>query len=460
MAVLMFLVPRASGGGAEKVIVSLASAMAEEHTVYLVTTIREDGVETYPFSERVNYLNVYSWAEEAHPAAPAQASPQPVPGGPGTRIRAAIRRRLSFWAKQMPASVVEPVKEQVFKPEQEFQIRTVREMKEALGVDCAVSFLNSANYINVMSRAGERTIVSIRSYPESRYAPADNWTEAGRARIRTVCELADCVVSVAKETADCMAAVYGVPAEKMRVIYNYVDLEDIARRRAEPLADPDLEQTLEKAGFVFVSTGRLTEKKGQWHLIRAFRTVLRTHPDALLVIPGREGKGRDNTAELLHSVIRENGLAGRVLLPGWCPNPYALLARCDAFVETSFNEGFPNALAEAMALGLPVISTDCRSGPREILAPSTDYSVKATAAEVAEFGILVPECSGKHLLAEPLEPEEEILAGAMLSLLEDRDLRDRFREKSLERARQFSKGDTLSQWKALIEGGEGAMEET
>ena len=72
----------------------------------------------------------------------------------------------------------------------------------------------------------------------------------------------------------------------------------------------------------------------------------------------------------------------------------------------------------------------------------------------------MPECSGRHLLAEPLEPEEEILAGAMLSLLEDRDLRDRFREKSLERARQFSKGDTLSQWKALIEGGEGAMEET
>lgn len=452
MAVLMFLVPRASGGGAEKVIVSLASAMAEEHTVYLVTTIREDGVETYPFSDRVNYLNVYRWAEQQRADAPAFVVTQPSSAGMRARIRAAIRKHLSFWAKQMPATVVEPVKEQVFKPEQDFQIRTVREMKKALGISCAVSFLNSANYINVMSRVGERTIVSIRSYPESRYAPSDNWTEAGRARIRAVCEHADCIVPVAKETGDCMAAVYGVPAEKMKVIYNYVDMEDIARRRSQSLASPDLEQALEKAGFVFISTGRLTEKKGQWHLIRAFREVLRTHPDALLVIPGREGKGRDNVADLLRSVIEENGLTGKVLLPGWCGNPYALLARCDAFVETSFNEGFPNALAEAMALELPVISTDCRSGPREILAPETDYSVKAAAAEYAAFGILVPECSGNHLLTEALEPEEEILAKAMLSLVEDGELRKHYREKSLERARQFSKSETLSQWKALIEG--------
>ena len=393
-----------------------------------MTTIREDGVETYPFSDRVNYLNVYCWAEQQRADAPAFVVTQPSSAGMRARIRSALRKHLSFWAKQMPATVVEPVKEQVFKPEQDFQIRTVREMKKTLGISCAVSFLNSANYINVMSRVGERTIVSIRSYPESRYAPSDNWTEAGRARIRAVCEHADCIVPVAKETGDCMAAVYGVPAEKMKVIYNYVDMEDIACRRSQSLASPDLEQALEKAGFVFIST------------------------DALLVIPGREGKGRDNVADLLRSVIEENGLTGKVLLPGWCGNPYALLARCDAFVETSFNEGFPNALAEAMALELPVISTDCRSGPREILAPETDYSVKAAAAEYAAFGILVPECSGNHLLTEALEPEEEILAKAMLSLVEDGELRKHYREKSLERARQFSKSETLSQWKALIEG--------
>ncbi len=452
MAVLMFLVPRTSGGGAEKVIVSLASRMAEKHQVYLVTTVREDGVESYPCSSKVVCYNVYRWVEDHKSDAVCEAAGKPensVANRP-EKLLLRIRKRMARWAKSLPDAFVDPVREQVQNADLAFQIRIVREMKQAFGVDCAISFLNSANYINVMSCSGERTLVSVRSYPESRYAPADNWTESGRAKIRTVSDRADIIVPVAKEIADCLTEIYEIPAEKMQVIYNWVDLEQISRKRDLPLQNPWLEKALAEAEFVFVSTGRLTEKKGQWHLIRAFRTVLQSHPGALLVIPGREGKGRDNVADFLRSVIGENGLTGRVLLPGWCDNPYALLSRCDVFVETSFNEGFPNALAEAMAMGLPVISTDCRSGPREILAPDTDYAMKTCTADFAEYGILVPECSGNHLMMEPLEPEEEILAKAMISLIKDRDLWEHYRKKSLERALCFSKEGLVAQWQRLI----------
>ena len=109
-----------------------------------------------------------------------------------------------------------------------------------------------------------------------------------------------------------------------------------------------------------------------------------------------------------------------------------------------------NALVEAMAVGLPVVSTDCRSGPREILAPDTDYSKKAESAEFAEYGILVPECSGNKLTTDSLEKEETILSEAMLALVEDQALRERYREKSVKRARLLTPEEALSQWESLI----------
>lgn len=451
-SVLMFLVPRASGGGAEKVLVSLASQLAEEHKVYLVTTIREDGTENYPYSEKLTYLNVYHWAKrsEAEKETETAENRSDTAGQQlSDRIHLKVRKALGTLAIKLLPVAVEPAKKQVENADFSFQIQSVREMKKAFGVTCAISFLNSANYINVMSCVGERTIVSIRSYPESRYAPPDNWSEDGRKRIAAVCQRADWIVPVSKETADCIAWVYDAPAEKLRVIYNGVDLEEISRKGKEPLENPELAGAIEKAGFVFVSPGRLTEKKGQWHLIRAFREILKRHPDALLIIPGRPGKGKEDVADYLRQVIEENGMEDRVLLPGFCRNPYALLARCDAFVSASFNEGFPNALVEAMAVGLPVISTDCRSGPREILAPESDYHDKTAVIDCAEYGVLVPECSGNKFTCEPLEAEEAFLAQAMLKFINDPEIYQCYKERSLMRAQQFTAKNIVKKWLLL-----------
>ena len=116
----------------------------------------------------------------------------------------------------------------------------------------------------------------------------------------------------------------------------------------------------------------------------------------------------------------------------------------------ALNEGFPNALIEAMALGLPVISSDCSSGPREILAPDTDCLAKATTVSVEQFGLLVPVCSGKRLVTEPLEAEEEILAEAMCRVMEDDALRERLSAASVDRARQLSSDVFLSKWEEVV----------
>ena len=112
---------------------------------------------------------------------------------------------------------------------------------------------------------------------------------------------------------------------------------------------------------VVLSVGRLSQEKDYATLLRAFAEVVRSRP-ARLVILG-EGSERENLLELASRL----GVSQRVALPGFDINPFAYMSKAGVFVLSSRYEGFPNTLAQAMACGVPVVSTDCRSGPREIL---------------------------------------------------------------------------------------------
>jgi N-acetylgalactosamine-N,N'-diacetylbacillosaminyl-diphospho-undecaprenol 4-alpha-N-acetylgalactosaminyltransferase len=98
------------------------------------------------------------------------------------------------------------------------------------------------------------------------------------------------------------------------------------------------------------------------------------------------GEGPERAA--LEETARTWGVADRVLLPGFAANPYALMRGADLFVLSSNAEGFPNALVEAMALGVPVVATNCASGPSEILADAPRHAVADVT--FAEHGVLVP----------------------------------------------------------------------
>ena len=120
-------------------------------------------------------------------------------------------------------------------------------------------------------------------------------------------------------------------------------------------------------------------------------------------------------------------------------NPYKYLSKCAVFVLSSNSEGFPNVVVEAMVCGCCVISTDCLSGPREILAPNSDFSFRLEDdLELAQYGVLVPI------------QNKELLAKAMGLILDDKELRNGYKQKAFQRAKDFAVEKILKQYEEVI----------
>ena len=200
----------------------------------------------------------------------------------------------------------------------------------------------------------------------------------------------------------------------INVIYNPVDIQELQIRMQENV-DIDLDDD----NFYFSAVGNFRKEKNFPLLVDAF-AYLKGKACRLLLI----GDGPD--AGIMKQKISEYGIESQVVFCGRDKNPFRYMHRSDAFVLCSDVEGFPNVLLEALACGKAVISTDCRSGPREMLAPSTDpaFQLKDRFSE-EEFGILSPVGDAKTL------------AMSMEMLITDRDMRNRLQQKAAKRAADF-----------------------
>lgn len=167
----------------------------------------------------------------------------------------------------------------------------------------------------------------------------------------------------------------GLGRDKVTVIANPVDVDEIERLAST--SDERID-ALPAGVPVILGVGRLSAQKDFATLITAFAAVRRRHV-ALLVLLG-EGEERAKLQRLVDSL----GLSADVHMPGWVPNPFVFMRRAAVFVLSSRYEGLPNALLQAMAVGAPVISTDCSSGPSDIL-------------DGGRWGTLVPVCDARAL---------------------------------------------------------------
>lgn len=185
--------------------------------------------------------------------------------------------------------------------------------------------------------------------------PAGRWKLWRLARLY---RQADAIIANSAGVRDDIAQVAGIPGARIHLVRNPVitpDLESLAATPVEHpwLDDPDVP--------VVIGAGGLRQQKDFATLIRALALLRRRRPARLLLL----GQGRQESR--LREMTDELGLHDYVEFVGFVNNPYPWLARCSIFALSSRWEGSPNVLTEALALGTPVVSTDCRSGPREIL---------------------------------------------------------------------------------------------
>lgn len=304
----------------------------------------------------------------------------------------------------------------------------------------------------VMSLGGSANLMSILAF-RNPVVRVDMFISLGRKGFfgfvfkllaRILFHRAGRVIAVSQTIAKDLQERYGVSPKKLQIIYNPVDVEGIQKKAKEKIP---LEYQEIFSHPIVVTMGRLTRQKGQWHLLRAFKEVKRRVPDAELISLG-EGELRERL-ELLAS---ELGIAESVYFLGWQENPFKYLARAKVFVLPSLWEGLPDVLLEALAAGLPVISSDCRSGPREILAPCSDIGRQTNQRERGEYGILLPVCDGKWRRGfAPLTVQEHTMAEAITHVLGDAQAQKNMRALSVQRARDFDIQTIIPQWRFLWE---------
>jgi glycosyltransferase involved in cell wall biosynthesis len=280
------------------------------------------------------------------------------------------------------------------------RLRALRRELDDLSPDIVISFLTKINVLTLLASlgTGRPVIVSERNNPHMQQA-----NHLWAWMIALLHWRADGIVMQTQASLECLRA---AARRRACVIPNPITIS--------PIAGPA------RGGFVLAAVGRLTWQKGFDLLIKAFAHVADRHPDWQLVIWG-EGDARP----ALERQIVDEGLSGRITLPGNSASPDVWTGQADAFVMSSRYEGFGNALCEAMAAGLPVVSFDCDYGPGEII-------------DSEENGVLVPK------------GDVEALAAALDRLMANADLRARLGLAARTVAARFDPSTIVERWDEIV----------
>ena len=278
----------------------------------------------------------------------------------------------------------------------------LRLLKKREQINIAYSFGPTANLANIASGGRGHRWLGIRSY-----------MDMGNPRqIRLFCKSADRVICCSETI--CREIQEKYHCNKAVTLQNPFDMKEV-----KELSEREEAELPWSDGRVLISMGREDPVKGFWHLLKSFALAHKKLPELKLRIIGK-GEFTDYS-ELAVGL----GIDDAVYFTGLKKNPYPYLKKGSMYVLTSYYEGFPNAMVEAMSMGLPVIATDCMTGPREILED--------------KYGILIPNMSPDvDFEPENVTDEEKNLAQQIMTLLEDQDKMEHYREMARKRAADYT----------------------
>ncbi|MBD1876698.1 glycosyltransferase [Nodosilinea sp. FACHB-131] len=299
-------------------------------------------------------------------------------------------------------------------------VAPLRRLIQAQRPDVVCAVLDHANLAAIAACRGlphrPKLLVCAQNSPLNQYhRPWHPLDRAMRGLLARQLAEVDGLIALSQGVAEEFASLMQPPQPPIHVIYNAGVDEQVTTGAIAPLMAEDL--PLPRP--LIVACGRLCEQKGFTYLLEALAKVRQTVPAHLWIV------GEGPLRPQLEQQIRQLGLDGAVRLLGFRPNPYQLMAAADVFVLSSVYEGFGNVVAEALACGVPVVSTDCPHGPAEIL-------------ENGAAGLLVPPRDGAAL------------AVGILRLLYEPELRAQLAARGQVRSQQFRAEAIARQYAAVF----------
>ncbi|MEO8768530.1 MAG: glycosyltransferase [Ferruginibacter sp.] len=239
---------------------------------------------------------------------------------------------------------------------------------------------------------------------------------------------ADGILPNSKGAIEALKNMYHIKSEYSQV-KNPTDIEKIKRLGAIPL-----EKEISFQKFTFINVATFRDEKNQDLLVDAAATLKEMDFQLILI-------GKGPSMGRIKQKVQTSGLSDKVIFVDFTDNPYQYMTRSNCFLLSSLTEGFPNVLIESLACGLPILSVDCKSGPRELLAPSTslDTQIASNEFEIAEYGIL---CANNCIPS---------LSVAMKWVLENRDKLNEYKQKGIEKANDFEIKKVCAGFSAIFE---------
>lgn len=308
-------------------------------------------------------------------------------------------------------------------------IEKLHNIKKKYKITHSISGSIAFNFLNVSARYHDKIIITVQTMLSIK-----TQKEMEIKRINLANEFADKIVCVSKEVADDQILNFHANKRKVKVIYNYLDLNEIS----------NMQVSKNENERIIITAGRLEKVKNHYSLIKAFKEVNKEYPNVKLWILGR---GSEETN--LKNLIKKLDLTNKVQLLGFQKNVYEYLLKSYVFIFTSTYEGFGNVLIDALACQLPVVSTDCSAGPREILAPNTDYKIKTNYIDKSEYGVLIPPIK-ESAEADKLTASEKNISKILLEFLNNKKLYNYYRKQAIKRAQDFDQDKILKYWDELI----------
>lgn len=299
-------------------------------------------------------------------------------------------------------------------------------LQKELQIDVMYSFGQTANMASALSGGRARKIAACHSFGEIH----------NKQYMKLILKKMDYVVCCAKAMAEEVRGKY--QARDVQEIWNPCDISGIRELGQQEMPERYI-PFFSDEDKVILSMGREHDVKGFWHLLKAFKRVQEEMQDTKLVIVG------EGSFEEYKRLAESMDIGEKVLFTGMQKNPFSFMKASDLYVLSSISEGLPNALVEALTIGLPIVSVNCKSGPAEILHDEWKEAESATGVIQADYGMLTPALTPqKNMEYEQkngkivLEAEEEALAQAMLKMLQNQELYQKYREIAKERANDFS----------------------